>query len=92
TSAVAVALVLAASAQACVKNCEYTNVDNTYCYYYCSNTCSSISAHSAATSFLGALQSKGYNCDFNGVQGVRCKKGGNFGACAGHYWECGSGC
>ncbi|GJJ79106.1 hypothetical protein EMPS_11465 [Entomortierella parvispora] len=92
TSAVAIALVLAASAQACVRTCEYTNDANGRCYYYCSNSCTSITAHSAASNFLAALQAKGYDCDWNGVQGVSCAQTSKFGACSGHYWMCGSGC
>ncbi|KAG0041512.1 hypothetical protein BGZ83_001703, partial [Gryganskiella cystojenkinii] len=93
-AATAIALILAAtSAQACVQTCFYKSADSTNCYYTCTQACDSITAHEAAGNFLGALQAKSYNCDYNGVDGVKCAKNSpGFGACSGHKWNCGKGC
>ncbi|GJJ79107.1 hypothetical protein EMPS_11466 [Entomortierella parvispora] len=93
TSIVAVALVLVASAQACLKTCEYSGMDGKNCLYTCKQACESIPASEAAGNFLAALQAKGYSCNFNGSTGVKCDSTkANFGACTGHYWQCGAGC
>ncbi|KAG0041511.1 hypothetical protein BGZ83_001702 [Gryganskiella cystojenkinii] len=92
TSIIVLALTFVASAQACLQTCTYSKQDSKTCYYTCTQACQSIPATEAATSFLGALNAKGYGCDKSGSTGVRCPKTSNLGACTGHYWTCGSGC
>ena len=86
------ALAFLGTVNACERVCSLASTDAIRCKYACEDNLCDTSGSQQRDQFLNSLQSRGYECNPEGVASLSCNKSGNFGPCAGHYWVCGENC